>query len=426
MKRGDGALAVVSTNASHVAVRVEEGGLLLAKELVNDHRDTGRGGFIFSDPSGIVGEKGGIVVGETKINNVNDAHLNRRVRAGGSWRFSADLFVIGTRDWDGIHENDWGADAICLFFHNDPRGTQYRGTNNYRGGYGNSIQNGWAFGFYTYTGANQQRMTWGTTDFGFTDGHSASYAPIALKNRTTTHFELTHDATAKTLKVVMTQGANCVTNDFSGVDIASAVGGEYAWLGFGSGGGRAHLHANWHNVSFEQIGGADDFASNDFLQHVDFTAAEPVVQLDSRYAGGVFRLAETATLADGSTLRAATVAQPAILSIGALTIGETVGFAADEGATINLDAVSGTPSTVTLDGGTFELGALPENKSWAFAELRLTHGAKVRLPSGGSLRVHDVYLDGVKQTSTVFEAGDAPWLLSGKVVTREGTVFLLR
>ena len=50
----------------------------------------------------------------------------------------------------------------------------------------------------------------------------------------------------------------------------------------------------------------------------------------------------------------------------------------------------------------------------------------MRLPSGGSLRVHDVYLDGVKQTSTVFEAGDTPWLLSGKVVTREGTVFLLR
>ena len=426
VKRGDGALAVVSTNASHVAVRVEEGGLLLAKELVNDHRDTGRGGFIFSDPSGIVGEKGGFVVGETKINNANDAHLNRRVRAGGSWRFTADLFVIGTRDWDGIHENEWGADAICLFFHNDPRGTQYRGLNNYRGGFANSIQNGWGFGFHTYTGTSQQRMTWGTTDFGFTDGHSASYAPIALKNRTTTHFELTHDAAAKTLKVVMTQGANCVTNDFTGVDIASAVGGEYAWLGLGSGGGRAHVHANWHNVSFEQIGGADDFASNDFLQHVDFTAAEPVVQLDSRYAGGVFRLAETVTLAGGSTLRAATVAQPAVLSVGTLSIGETAGFAADDGATIHLDAVSGTPSTVALDGGTFELGTLPENKSWAFAELRLTHGAKVRLPSGGSLRVHDVYLDGVKLQSKVFEAGDAPWLLSGKVVTREGTVFLLR
>ena len=119
-------------------------------------------------------------------------------------------------------------------------------------------------------------------------------------------------------------------------------------------------------------------------------------------------------------------AQPAVLSVGALSIGETAGFASDDGATIHLDAVSGTPSAVALDGGTFELGALPENKSWAFAELRLTHGAKVRLPSGGSLRVHDVYLDGVKQTSAVFEAGDAPWLLSGKVVTREGTVFLLR
>ena len=50
----------------------------------------------------------------------------------------------------------------------------------------------------------------------------------------------------------------------------------------------------------------------------------------------------------------------------------------------------------------------------------------MRLPSGGSLRVHDVYLDGVKLQSKVFVAGDAPWLLSGKVVTREGTVFLLR
>ena len=69
---------------------------------------------------------------------------------------------------------------------------------------------------------------------------------------------------------------------------------------------------------------------------------------------------------------------------------------------------------------------MPANKSWAFAELHLKHGAQVRLPSGGSLRVHDVYLDGEKQTSSVFEAGDAPWLLSGKGVTREGTVFILR
>ena len=366
------------------------------------------------------------MVGETKINNANDAHLNRRVRAGGSWRLSADLFVIGTRDWDGIHENEWGADAISFFFHNDPRGTQYRGLNNYRGGFANSIQKGWGIGFYTYTGANQQRMTWGTTDFGFTDGHSASYAPIALKNRTTSHFELTHDATAKTLKVVMTQGANCVTNDFTGVDIASAVGGEYAWLGFGSGGGRAHAHANWHNVSFEQIGGADDFASNDFLQHVDFTAAEPVVQLDSRYADGVFRLAETATLADGSTLRAATVAQPAILSIGALTIGETVGFAADEGATIRLDTVTGEPKRVNLSGGTFELAGLPDRKDWAGAELHLSEGAQLKLPASGVLRVHDVYLDGVRLTDSVFKPESASWMASGTVVTRAGTVFILR
>ena len=426
VKRGDGALAVVSTNASHVAVRVEEGGLLLAKEMVNDYGDTGRGGWIFSDPSGVHGEKGGFVVGETKTSNINDAHLNHKVRAGGSWRFSADLYMVCTKDWGGGGENDWGADAISLFFHNDPRGTHYRGWNNYRGGFGNNIQKGWGLGFYTYTGDNQQRMTWGATDFNFTGANSAPYTPITLKNKTTTHFDIAYDASAHTLKVILTQGANCVTNDFTGIDIASAVGGEYAWFGLGSGGGGAHALCNWHNVRFEQVGGADDFASNDFLKHVDFVADESTVQLDSRRAGGVFRLAETATLAGGSTLRAATLAQTAVLSVGALSIGETAGFAADDGATIHLDAVSGTPSAVALDGGTFELGALPENKSWAFAELRLTHGAKVCLPSGGSLRVHDVYLDGVKQTSAVFEAGDAPWLLSGKVVTREGTVFLLR
>ena len=426
VKRGDGALAVVSTNASHVAVRVEEGGLLLAKEMVNDYHETGRGGFIFSEPSGVHGEKGGFVVGEHKNRNINEAHLNRKVRAGSSWRFTADMFMRGTKEWGSSIENDWGADAICLFFHNDPRGTQYRGSNNFNGGFGNNIQKGWGLGFYTYTGANQQRMAWSATQFDFTGANSAPYTPIALKNKTTTHFDIAYDASAHTLKVILTQGANCVTNDFTGIDIASAVGGEYAWLGLGSGGGSAHSLANWHNVRFEQIGGDDDFATEDCLKHVDFVADESVVQLDSRYAGGVFRLAETATLAGGSTLRAATVAQPAVLSVGALSIGETAGFAADDGATIKLDSVSGVPSSVALDGGTFELGALPENKSWAFAELRLTHGAKVRLPSGGSLRVHDVYLDGEKQTSIVFEAGDAPWLLSGKVVTREGTVFLLR
>jgi hypothetical protein len=426
VKRGDGALAVVSTNASHVAVRVEEGSLLLAKEMVNDYHETGRGGFIFSDPSGVHGEKGGIVVGEHKNRNANDAHLNRKVRAGGSWRFTADMFMLGTKEWGNSIENDWGADAICLFFHNDPRGTQYRGSNNFNGGFGNNIQKGWGLGFYTYTGASQQRMAWSTTQFDFTGANSAPYTPIALKNKTTTHFDIAYDASAHTLKVILTQGANCVTNDFTGIDIASAVGGEYAWLGLGSGGGSAHSLANWHNVRFEQIGGDDDYATEDLLKHVDFVAGESTVQLDSRYAGGVFRLAETATLAGGSTLRAATVAQPAVLSGGALSIGETAGFAAGDGATIHLDAVSGTPSTVTLDGGTFELGAVPANKSWAFAELHLKHGAQVRLPSGGSLRVHDVFVDGVKQTTSVFEAGETAWLLAGKVITREGTVFILR
>ena len=69
---------------------------------------------------------------------------------------------------------------------------------------------------------------------------------------------------------------------------------------------------------------------------------------------------------------------------------------------------------------------MPANKSWAFAELHLKHGAQVRLTSGSSLRVHDVYLDGEKQTTSVFEAGNTAWLLAGKVVTREGTVFILR
>ena len=109
----------------------------------------------------------------------------------------------------------------------------------------------------------------------------------------------------------------------------------------------------------------------------------------------------------------------------ALSIGETAGFAADEGATLHLDAVSGTPSAVTLDGGTFELGAVPAEKAWELSELHLKHGAKVRLPADGILRVHDVFIDGVKQTSTVFGPSDAAWVLSGKVITRGGTLFML-
>ena len=179
-------------------------------------------------------------------------------------------------------------------------------------------------------------------------------------------------------------------------------------------------------MRFEQIGGGDDFATNDFLQHVDFAAAESVVQMDSRHADGVFRLAETATLASGSTLRAAAVAQSAVLSVGTLTIGETASFEAEEGTAIRLDAVVGEPKQVNLAGGTFELTGLPDRKDWAGAELHLSEGARVKLPANGVLRVHDVYLDGVKQSDTLFAPDNASWVLSGKVVTRAGTILILR
>ena len=63
---------------------------------------------------------------------------------------------------------------------------------------------------------------------------TTNIAPVSLRDGGPAIMTVSHDAAAKTVTVITSQAAGAYTNVFTGVDIATAVGGTTAYLGFGA------------------------------------------------------------------------------------------------------------------------------------------------------------------------------------------------
>ena len=428
VKRGSGALASVSNNTQNVSVKVEEGGLYLAKEQVNDVFDNDRGGWLRSDAVISDAEGGGVCVGYHATNDKSDAHYRRRLPMGRSWRLTADLYIVGYQDWGNGGEQEGPGNAITIFCHNDSKGLAYRGASSNSGGFGNSVQNGWALNFFVYTDAGKkQRFCWttGGEDYSRT-GRSDTFAPIIINNRKLTHFDITHDASAKTVKVELSQGANTHTTTFSDVNLKSMLGNnDFAWFGFGTGGGGAHGVCSWHNVRLSFPDGADADQTANFFKNVEITAPVSSVQVDSRRANGVFRLAPTVSVAAGSAMVARSVGLPSTLTMGTLTLGEGATVGGDANTVVKPDALV-TTGDLHVEGTTLALNST--DAVGDDADVYLTSGAKLRLDFNGTLFVRRVYVDGVRQPRNVFGPG-TDWIdpaSTGSLANGSGLMLLLR
>lgn len=428
VKRGSGALASVSNNTQNVSVKVEEGGLYLAKEQVNDVFDNDRGGWLRSDAVISDAEGGGVCVGYHATNDRSDAHYRRRLPMGRSWRLTADLYIVGYQDWGGGGEQQWPGNAITIFCHNDSKGLAYRGSGGNSGGFGNSVQNGWALNFFAYSDADRkQRFCWTTGGDDYNRaGRSDTFAPVIINNRKLTHFDITHTASNKTVKVVLSQGTNSHTTEFAGVDLKSLLGNnDFAWFGFGTGGGGAHGVCSWHNVRLSFPDGADADQTANFFKDVEITAPVSSVQVDSRRANGVFRLAPTVSVAAGSAMVARSVGLPSTLTMGTLRLGEGATVGGDANTIVKPDALV-TAGDLHVEGTTLALNST--DAVGDDADVYLTSGAKLRLDFNGTLFVRRVYVDGVRQPRNVFGPG-TDWIdpaSTGSLANGSGLMLLLR
>ena len=418
-KTGDADLAFLKPDGLSTALTLADGGLRLKKEPLETVTVGPGGGWIFNEPTGLYSATNGVKIGTNVQNNRDSANLRHRVRVAGDWRATFRL-------WNAI-----GADAISFYMHNDPRGNNVVGNNNrYAGHHG--VQNSFAVGWYTYQGNDStNRMVIAQNSEALDFGKGVRVAPVQIRGAKPIDVTIVHSAATKTLDVTLVQDGNTFEHQWTNVDIPGSVKDDYAWLTVGSGGGGVHSYPYYDNFTFEQLDDADTLAEGKYLSSVDVTAASGAITLDSPVTDGMFRLADTATVAAGSRLSVTAADKPATLKVGTLTLGAGASLAGDGEATIAPDAVAGAFTDLVVDGAVFAPSEADITAgTFAKRTVRLSNGAKLHIGAAKFMRVEDVYVDGVRQdAASVYTALNAPWITStslGRVGMRAGTILILR
>jgi hypothetical protein len=256
-------------------------------------------------------------------------------------------------------------------------------------------------------------------------------SPVNIRTARPIDVTIVHNAAEKTLDVTMVQDDNEFTHQWTNVDISGSVKDDYAYLTVGSGGGGAHTLPYYDNFRFEQLDGVDTLANGKYLSSIDVTAPTGYVTLDSPVTNGAFAVADSVSVAAGSTLHVIAANEDATLRTGTLTLGAGAALAGDTAVTIAPDAVAGDFSDLVVDGTVFAPSEA-DITAGAFAKrtLRLSNGAKLHIGAAKFMRVDEVYVDGVRQDSaSVYTALNADWITStsiGRVGMRAGTVLILR
>ena len=199
-------------------------------------------------------------------------------------------------------------------------------------------------------------QTWfKNTDFGRTD--NITYA-------TNCTVAIAYDLAAKTLTLTMTQpngngSVRTFTKTFSGVDLPAAVGDDLAYIGFGS-----NSCQSWYGL-------------RQTVSNLRYENLAPVA-------------AGTVTVDAGLTFAVKNPAEGVCAKIAKnLNLGAGATLAIEGEATAGALTADGV---LTIDGGTYRI-----DDPAAFAgveKLYLTNGAKLAIPSGVTLTIRRLYVDG--------------------------------
>ena len=443
IKRGTASLGLpgdLDQPTSNLTARLDQGGLVLRKNNLEPLSVIGaRSDWAFT-PEGKWGDDGTLQFCTVAQNSTGTATSSRRIRVKEAFTITYS-FLFGAK-------TSPPADATSFFLHNDPRGPGAVGGATSGAGY-TGITKSIGFRWYFYPNGTAITNTIAICrNGGIDDGASRqSHAPINL-NGGVTGFVIKYNPTAATLVSIMTQGAVTITNTFTGVNIPTDVGSEYAYLGFGGGCGGASGEMRVRDFTMTYDAPlTDTVASQTYLANVILPAASTnTVTLDTSIASGAFKIAG-ATVGSGATLGLAAAVQPGTLSVGSVTQSGDASYPVAAGCTLAVSnvvggamltksgtgtlALSGTAATYTgvtrLTAGTL---SLPSALLPTATDLYVTPGATLNLAFTGKQYIHSLFVNGAPMPGGQYDAVKVPWITgSGILVVTYppvGTLFFVR
>ena len=419
IKRGTAALGLMGDMdqpTSNLTVRLEQGGLVLRKNNLEPLSVIGaRSDWAFT-PEGKWGDNGTLQFCTYVVNSTGTATTSRRVRVKEPWTVTYSFMSSAS------------ADAYSFFLHNDPRGPSAVGGATTGAGYNGitpSIGLRWCF-YPGHAASVSNKVTIGRAG-NWDENKNVSYLPVVLLNGWT-GCTIKYDPVAATLTAVLTQGVYGVTNVFTGVNVPTDVGSDYAYLGFGGGcgGATAEMRVRDFTMTYDSPL-TDTLPSQTYLASLTLPAASTnTVTLDTSIASGSFKIA-AATVGSGATLGLAAAVQPGTLAIGAVTqlgdasypvaagctlaVSNVVGGAALTKSGSGTLALSGTVATYTgvtrLTAGTL---SLPAALMPSATDLYVTSGAFLNLAFTGRQYVHMLTVNGVMMHGGTYTSANASWI----------------
>jgi autotransporter-associated beta strand protein len=447
VKRGNAALGLIGDvdhATSNLSVRLEAGGLVLRKASLEpiDQNTGARSDWVFSPQAQWMDDNNLM-----PCPGLKDAYgtvtSSRRIRVADAWTASF-TFLFGPS-----RPTSQPADAFCLFFHNDPRGSGYANGNVSGAGF-IGMQNSFGVNWYFFPGdANGWKDTVRLGHNGTWDGNALaqSFAPLYIASNVT-DFVVHYDPATSNLTSVMTQGAVSVTNRFTGVNIPATVGSDYAYVGFGGGTGGSYWDMLVRDFKLTYDGArSDTLSSQSYLASLVLPdAANNTVALDSSIVNGTYKVT-AATVGAGATLGVSAASQPGTLSVDSVTQSGDATYAPASACTLALNNVVGGATLVKSGSGTLALtgaattytgntvlsaGTLSLNAALlpTTTDLYVATGSTLNLGFTGKQYVHALYVNGVAMPGGRYTSANTAWITgSGMLVVTYppvGMVFFLQ
>ena len=419
IKRGTAALGLMGDMdlpTSNTAVRLEQGGLVLRKNNLEPLSVTGaRSDWAFT-PEGKWGDDGTLQFCTYVQNSTGTATTSRRVRVKEPWTVSYGF------------KSSANADAYSFFLHNDPRGPGAVGGATTGAGYNGitpSIGLRWCF-YPGHAAAVSNKVTIGRAG-NWDEGKNVSYLPVVLMNGLT-GCTIKYDPVAATLTTVLTQGVFGVTNVFTGVNIPTDVGSDYAYLGFGGGcgGATAEMRVRDFTMTYDTPL-TDTLPNQTYLASLILPAASTnTVTLDTSIANGSFKIA-SAAVGSGASFGLGAAVQPGTLAVGSVTQSGDASYPVAAGCTLVASNVVGGATLTKSGAGTLALAgsvatytgatrltagtlSLPAALMPSATDLYVTSGAALNLAFAGRQYVHMLIVNGVMMHGGMYTSANASWI----------------
>lgn len=397
-KLGGGALVISEPGSSAASVKLSEGSLVLRKTPIEKvYADYDHGGWTFSDDTGTWGAHRGLKLNSSAAGNANNAVTVNRVAVSGDWRASFKINLEG---------QSTPADAVCFFIQNAPGGSHQLGNNNAYATW--TGKNGVAVGWTVYPSANNySRVDFANCRaFNFNSADQYFGDKLNLPNATT-DVTLEYDSKDHTLSMRMAQGESIYEKTWENIDIKTAVGGDFAYLGFGTGGGGAHAYPEFVDFRFEQMSSDDPTEDMLWIGGVELTEEVGTLELDTPLEGSKVRVGSVAVPA-GVVFSPTSVNARGVLDVDVLDAGSGEEVAIDTaGADVRIRSVaSGVAKLVVSGGGKI---ILPAGDSLADCAIQLADD-ETSIYIEGRVKVLSVSVGDELQRNGRYSPGDAAWI----------------